>query len=230
MDQDNAVPSSFTGVVRLFPLSDYVLLPRAVQPLHIFEPRYRQMTAHALADDHLLCLVTLRPRESFATLGYPPISRIGCLARIIVHQQIPDGRYFLVVRGLCRVRIEREITSPYLYRMAQTSVVADTTIPPPTPMHRRIERLLDERLLCNRTARRQLQQILQDDLPLGDLVDLLGFVLPLPAEKKLALLEQSDPVQRAELLVTLLEESLPAPAGPREPVLGADLLVGFSRN
>src|SRR5437899_8015135 len=95
----------FKGTARLFPLPNLVLFPTMLQGLHIFEPRYRQMTADALADDHLLAPVLLQPGWECHYQGNPAIHRVACLGKIIADQLLDDGRYNLQVRGLCRVRI-----------------------------------------------------------------------------------------------------------------------------
>ena len=58
---DSFPPDEFAGTARLFPLPNLVLFPHVVQPLHIFEPRYRQLMADALADDRLIAMALLRP-------------------------------------------------------------------------------------------------------------------------------------------------------------------------
>ena len=61
MSADHPPLSDFAGTARLFPLPNLVLFPHVMQPLHIFEPRYRQMTADALAGDRLIAVVLLKP-------------------------------------------------------------------------------------------------------------------------------------------------------------------------
>ena len=59
MSDDFSPLAGFAGTARLFPLPNLVFFPQVMQPLHIFEPRYRQMTADALAGDRLIALVLL---------------------------------------------------------------------------------------------------------------------------------------------------------------------------
>src|SRR6266704_2167528 len=101
MSDDQAALAAFGGVARLFPLPNLVLFPQVVQGLHIFEPRYRRMTADALADDHLIALVLLRPGWEDAG-DTPAVEPVACLARIFQHEELPDGRYNLRVRGAAR--------------------------------------------------------------------------------------------------------------------------------
>src|SRR4051812_1530562 len=102
MNDDQHAPANFSGPARLLPLPNLVLFPHVVQPLHVFEPRYRQMTADALAGDRLIALVLLRPGWEAEYEDRPPVHPVACLGRIVADQQLPDGRYNLLVRGLAR--------------------------------------------------------------------------------------------------------------------------------
>lgn len=95
----------------LFPLP-VVLFPGATMPLHIFEPRYRQMMAHCLERDRRFGLVFHDPDRagSFCADG-----QIGCTAEILKFQPIPDGRSLVLVRGGERFRVEDGIESEALY-------------------------------------------------------------------------------------------------------------------
>src|SRR5438270_12967352 len=106
----------FKGTARLFPLPNLVLFPTMLQGLHIFEPRYRQMTADALEDDRLLAPVLLQAGWEAHYQGNPAIHPIACLGKIVSEQKLDDGRYNLQVRGLCRVRVIRELSNGKLYR------------------------------------------------------------------------------------------------------------------
>src|SRR5439155_19684170 len=98
MNDDQAALNQFGGVARLFPLPNVVLFPHVVQPLHIFEPRYRQMTADALEDDRLIALVLLQPGWEADYEGRPSVCTMTCVGRIIAEQRLPDGRYNLLLR------------------------------------------------------------------------------------------------------------------------------------
>src|SRR3954447_25834770 len=95
-------PENFSGKVRLFPLPNLVLFPHVLQPLHIFEPRYRQMTRDALAGDRLLGMALLRPGWEGDYQGRPAIEPVVCLCKITKDQALDDGCFNLLVRGLAR--------------------------------------------------------------------------------------------------------------------------------
>ena len=92
-----------------FPLPNVVLFPNVFLPLHIFEPRYREMVADALASDRMIGMVLLRPGWETDYEGRPPVYRIGCSGVITHVERLPDGRYNIVLRGLERFRISRKI-------------------------------------------------------------------------------------------------------------------------
>ncbi|HEU0013732.1 MAG TPA: LON peptidase substrate-binding domain-containing protein [Longimicrobium sp.] len=106
----------------LFPLP-VVLFPGAPMPLHVFEPRYRQMVAHCVEGGERFGLVYHDPDR------HGPFSTddggIGCVARILKYQPLPDGRSLILCRGEDRFRIEDGIESGHLYAEALTSVYID---------------------------------------------------------------------------------------------------------
>ena len=121
MNDDQQALANFSGMARLFPLPDLVLFPHVVHPLHVFEPRYRQMTANALASDRLIAPVLLRPGWEPQYEGRPAIYPVACLGRLVAEQKLPDGRYNLLVRGLSRMRIRSEVQDGRAYRTARGS-------------------------------------------------------------------------------------------------------------
>lgn len=111
--------------VPIFPLPQMVLLPGALMPLHIFEPRYRAMTAAALAGERLLVLAYVALEPKLLNNGHPRIEPIAGLGRIEEEQQLPDGRYNLSVRGLVRVHVEEHPFTPP-YRRGAVRVLKET--------------------------------------------------------------------------------------------------------
>jgi Lon protease-like protein len=114
--------------IPLFPLSNVVLFPRCLAPLHIFELRYRQMTEAALEGERLIGMVTVRPDAREEMGGNPPIYAVGCAGFITDHQRLPDGRYNIVLRGVKRFRVENESAPDCerLYRLADARWLDDS--------------------------------------------------------------------------------------------------------
>jgi uncharacterized protein len=116
--------STLPPVIPLFPLGDVVLFPRVPVPLHIFEPRYRRMVADALAGPRVVGMVLLRPGWEADYEGRPPVFESGCAGLIDRWEELPDGRYNVVLRGLCRFRV-REEHAGEPYRLATVEALPD---------------------------------------------------------------------------------------------------------
>ena len=113
--------------IALFPLSNVVLFPRVKTPLHIFEPRYRQLMRDVLDADRRIGMVVVRPEHQDEMPANPPVFPIGCCGEISEFQRRPDGRYDLVLQGLWRFRISAEEprSETRLYRVAQVQRLED---------------------------------------------------------------------------------------------------------
>src|SRR5437588_601321 len=104
MSHGDSPLDDFTGTARLFPLPNLVLFPSVIQPLHIFEPRYRALMGDALADDRLMALALLRPGWEEDYHKAPTIYPVVCLGRIFQEERLADGRYNLLLHGLSPAR------------------------------------------------------------------------------------------------------------------------------
>lgn len=113
--------------IAIFPLSNIVLFPRVHAPLHLFEPRYRQMIVDVLADNRRIGMVVVPPEHAQAMAGDPPVYPIGCAGSIVQDERMPDGRYNIVLAGERRFRIVSEAQRPreQLYRSAEVSWLDD---------------------------------------------------------------------------------------------------------
>jgi Lon protease-like protein len=210
---------AFSGTARLFPLPDLVLFPGIVQPLHIFEPRYRQMTADALADDRLLAMALLRPGWEPEYHHRPPIFPVVCLGRIAREEQLPDGRYNLLLHGLRRARVREEMGTDRPYRVARVELLDDEEVAPPEAareLRDELGRQLAAWLAARPPAREQMLRLLKSEMPLGPLCDLFSFALPLDVAVKQALLEEPDVGRRARTLVARLGAAAPPAPAARE--------------
>jgi Lon protease-like protein len=94
--------------IPLFPLPGVVLFPGTLLPLHIFEPRYRALVAHALETDRLIGMAMISGDLPEEIPGVPPIHAFGGAGTIVEHERLPDGRYNIVLEGTFRFRILRE--------------------------------------------------------------------------------------------------------------------------
>ena len=96
------------GALKVFPLPGAVIFPGTPAPFHIFEPRYRAMTADALRGDRVLAVATLRSPDD-AAMARAPVHRIACAGIIEEDEKLPDGRYHILLRGIARVHLAEEL-------------------------------------------------------------------------------------------------------------------------
>jgi Lon protease-like protein len=92
----------------MFPLPGVVLFPGTALPLHVFEPRYKELTSTALEGSREIAIAQLRPGWDKDYHGMPPVFRVMTVGEIIEHRQLPDGRYDIVLRGRYRARLQEE--------------------------------------------------------------------------------------------------------------------------
>ena len=112
----------------MFPLPNVVLLPNTFLPLHIFEPRYRKLTRDMLDGNRLVAMARqLGAADPLLAEddGPPPVATIAGVGEVVMAQDLPDGRFNLVLRGCARVRILRELQSDEPYRIVVASEIPD---------------------------------------------------------------------------------------------------------
>ena len=183
----------------IFPLPNVVLFPNVFLPLHVFEPRYREMVRDALAGDRLIGMVLLRDAGASATAP-PPVYPVGCAGLIAHRERLRDGRFNIVLRGLHKFRILVE-DHARSYRRARVETIAEPAAGAGLrAARRRIERLLERRLDLPGS---------NSKLPSGmgdaDLVNALSQYLEFDPLEKQALLERDGPLERCRSLGDLLE-------------------------
>ncbi len=192
----------------LFPLPMTVLFPGVFLPLHIFEPRYKQMVTRALEGDRIIGMTLLVPGHEERYEGRPPVFPIGCAGLITHVERQNDGRFNLILRGLDKFRITEEEppTDGVLYRIAHVTPIEEDTTPDMRPKlaeaRRRLETLLAPSLQGEGGSR------LPRDMADPDLVNALSQYLELEPVEKQALLEREGVLARCETLVELIEMKL----------------------
>jgi Lon protease-like protein len=208
MSDDLTSLDDFDGKVRLFPLPNLVLYPFIVQPLHIFEPRYRQLMADALDGDRLLALALLKPGLEEDYQKRPTIYPAVCIGKIFKEERLSDGRYNLLLHGVARARIVEELTTDKLYRLAHVEVLRDIPVPS-AAVEKTLREELSQRLsgwfTAQPAARDQFQKLLQSGLALGTLCDVFAFALPLDLAIKHQLLEEVAIERRVRHLMEQLD-------------------------
>jgi uncharacterized protein len=197
----------------LFPLANVVLFPRIHCPLHIFEPRYRQMTTDAIAGAKQIGMATVRPEHAEQMAGDPPLFSIGCMGTIQRAQRRDDGRYDIVLFGTRRFRIEREIPrkGDRLYRIARVALLDERFDEARDGVGLQglradaIDLLARLLRVVAPDAAHQLDPRRFSGIDDTTFVSALCQMLDLPAAEKQGLLEADGPTSRCERLVALLE-------------------------
>jgi Lon protease-like protein len=197
--------------IALFPLSNVVLFPRVRAPLHIFEPRYRQMVEHALGSDRRIGMATVHPDHVSSIRGDPPLYPIGCAGNISQAQRLPDGRFHIVLDGIWRFRIVEEPSRPAerLYRVARIERLSDPNDPSQRDrvceLRSRILELVQRLLaLSDREKAPDFSPDLFDGMGDEVFVNSLAQALALATPEKQGLLEAAGIPERCERLEGLL--------------------------
>jgi Lon protease-like protein len=112
--------------IPIFPLPEAVFFPETVLPLHVFEPRYRQMVEDCLAGDRWLGVAMLRAGWEKDYQGRPPVHAVAGAGEVLQAEALSDGRYNILLDGRSRVRIlAEEPPGGRLYRVARVQKLAD---------------------------------------------------------------------------------------------------------
>ena len=198
----SATAVTLPATIPIFPLQDVVLFPHSTRPLHIFEPRYRAMVADALAGDSIIGMVLLQPGHEAEYEGRPPVYAVGCAGVVIAAEELPDGRYNIVLRGLVKFRVLSEDASR-AYRLAEVEALPEAVEPSDRPLLAERRHELEE-TLRSISPRAQLPP---SDLSDERVVDGLSQVLPLEPAHRQELLEAVGPLERALRLIRRLREN-----------------------
>ncbi len=198
---------SLPEVIPVFPLPGVLLLPRAMLPLHIFEPRYRAMVRDALNDEGIVGMV--QPRPEAAAPANPPIYEVGCAGKIQSSEKLDDGRYTIALQGIARFRIDRELAlHPEGYRTVHADFEGfgdDLDARSSSPVNRQslLEALGD--FLARRGLSADWDAVAKADDEM--LVNALSMGCPFAANEKQGLLECRDTGERARMLEALFAMS-----------------------
>ena len=100
--------------IPIFPLSNFIIFPKATVPLNIFEPRYIEMINESMKTNKLIGMI--QPRSSNEDQMLSVLYDIGCLGKITSFKESDDGRYLIELKGLIRFKVLKEINSSHKYR------------------------------------------------------------------------------------------------------------------
>lgn len=197
------MPQGIPFLVPVFPLPEVVLFPRAVLPLHVFEPRYREMASDVLAGEHTIAVALLKPgfEPQYYTLRAPIHSVIG-MGQVVASEQLDDGNYNILLRGVGRARILKELPHKP-YRLARVQAIES----PPEASQGRLDKLradlrrtIEVEFANDSEIQQHWLRLFESALELGDLTDLIASGLSIDSELQQGLLVEPDPTLRAAIL------------------------------
>jgi uncharacterized protein len=202
-DDSNALvppdPESLSSLP-IFPLPNCVLLPGGLLPLHVFEPRYRELTRDCLAGSQLMAIARLRPGYETAYYARPPVYERCGVGRIICSEELPDGRFALLLRGVARVEIARELPAERSYRRVEARMLTDQECDrrETSDTHRRLITLCDRLAEVIEKGGSQLRDLVRSFDDPGACADAIAAALVMDADARQELLESCSPILRLQ--------------------------------
>ena len=196
----------FPNKIPIFPLSNFIIFPNTIVPLNIFEPRYIQMVDDCMKGNRLIGIV--QPKKT-GDLKKPNLYEVGCVGKITSFNETEDGRYFIVLNGICRYKIVDELANDKLYR--ECKINFDNYINDLKENNKEEIKFADLKLIFNdlkNLFRKQGYLINWKDLEkqtLYQTINTLSMVSPFSLEEKQILLETSTLVERKKKLEEILK-------------------------
>jgi uncharacterized protein len=197
---------NFGRPMPLFPLPGVVLLPHAVQPLHVFERRYRQMVQECLDGSGQMAMASFAGeawKQDYE--GMPPLRQAVCIGQIVQHVPLGQGQQDILLQGVCRARIV-EVQEPEgkrLYRTAKLMPLEPVDRDPPAMDATRSklrELLSDTQVKRLRGADKLIEWFDHENVPTHALLELVGFTLLPDYELRYKLLAEASPSRRAGII------------------------------
>jgi Lon protease-like protein len=205
---------NFAKPMPIFPLDAVVLFPQQLLPLHIFEPRYRQMIEAVLDGSGQFAMAVLADEGSIkftspAHSARPPIRRAVCVGQIMRHERTTDGRYNIFLHGVCRAHIRAEVPhrNDILYREAllAPAETGDAQSAPVVEAKSLVSRLLTTGELAKLRAAETLREwIEEEEMPNSAFFEFLSLALIHDPSKRYKLLAEPDVTRRAEFVTNEL--------------------------
>ena len=183
----------------VFPLAGALLFPRMHLPLHMFEPRYRAMVSDAMARDRRIGMI--QPRAD----GDPaPLFDVGCIGRMAQVEALDDGRYNVVLEGIARFKIRRELDVTTAFRQVEAEIIPENPEDVNLTLGRRASLEHEGRAFAEAHGYAvdwEAVSRLDDEA----LVNGIAQIAPFDAAAKQALLEADSLADRCDTIVQLLQ-------------------------
>lgn len=193
--------------IPLFPLPNCVLLPHATIPLHIFEARYRKMVSDALDSRGLIAMALFEGEEWKSQYqGNPLIRSHVCVGYIIQHQALPDGCYNLLLQGVCRARLVKELpVDNYRRAILEPTDTGSWLEIDLEEDRRRLEALFNDSQMQQLASINAIRNWLNDQIPTIALIDLAILSVCESLEDRYHMLVEKELPRRCQWLLNYLE-------------------------
>jgi len=205
--RDVANLDNFSGVLPLFPLSSVVFFPNTLLPLHIFEPRYKEMVNAALNNEKIIGMALLKPGWEGDYYRNPEVYDVIGMGRIVSSEELNDGKINIVLYGLKRARII-EIVEELPYRQALVSIMENEYDTNNESFRSIIEEHINKWNLYLDDKQKSHRINVNTKLPLENLTDALGSLIFPNVFDKQKLLEETNVQKRAEIIINDLQSRL----------------------
>ncbi|MBY0308634.1 MAG: LON peptidase substrate-binding domain-containing protein [Phycisphaerales bacterium] len=213
MSERETVSVDFGKPMPIFPLAQVTLMPHAVLPLQVFEPRYRQMARDILGASGQLALAVYEGeawKDEDASSPPPPVRPAVCVGQVVQHERLGDGRYNLLVQGVCRAHIVREVPPAEHgrpYRIAHLKPVGVETEEDVMAGERsRLTALFAATSLKDlRHAESIVEYLADEEVPTSAILELVTFNLLPDPELRYRLLEEGNAMRRSAIIRTQLD-------------------------
>ena len=185
----------------IFPLPNAVLLPGGVLPLHVFEPRYREMTRDCLAGARTMAVALLRPHGGDEIFPMCGVGTIRC------SEELPDGRFHIVLHGVARVRVDMELPRDRAYRRIRASIVDGAATSRPDVLdsgHRQLLALCDRLALALEHGGSELCELVRAQPDAASCADAVAAALVTAPRLRQAFLETVDAADRLDAAIDLV--------------------------
>ena len=205
--KDVANLESFSGVIPLFPLSSVVFFPNTLLPLHIFEPRYKEMINTSLESEKIIGMALLKPGWESDYYGNPEVYDVIGMGRIVSSEELDDGKINIVLYGLKRAKII-EVVSEQPYRQARVNIMENEFDESNETFRTTIEELVNKWNLYLDEKQKAHRINVNTKLPLESLTDALGSLIFPNVFDKQTLLEETNVQKRSKIIINDLQSRL----------------------
>ncbi len=173
---DNPLNADLSAVP-VFPLPSVVLLPTAVLPLHIFEPRYKAMTQAALRGKRRLAMALLSPGWKENYHARPAIEPVVCVGTILTHELLPEGKYNFLLQGHTRAKVVRELQTDEPFRRFALERIVEIPADEETLLgaRQKFSQVFESGFLAGTPVGNTFAKLLNSPMRTSELADLVAF-------------------------------------------------------